>query len=103
MPIRIAHIIIAIAAHVVKIFAQQTAGNACNARVIQQRGKRYILIDKGDNARARRTIVRFAIMPAAMRLPERLEFTLDLSAAVGQQAGKAEVPKRVEKVELGIG
>ena len=100
VPARVAHIEVAVAARVVVVLAQQVAGHVVDSRVVQQRAQVLTLVDKGDQRRTLRMIVRLPVMPAAMLGPEALELGGDSFRFLREAPGKAQVAKRLKERAL---
>tara|TARA_Y100000994_G_C15317438_1_gene286529 strand:- start:282 stop:470 length:189 start_codon:yes stop_codon:yes gene_type:complete len=60
-----------------------------------------MLVDKGHYAGASPVVVGLAIMAAAVLLPDFFKGSGYFFDAVGEQAGKAEVAKGLEELDLG--
>ena len=100
MPVGITDVEVAIAAEIDVIFAEQTGEDAVDAWIIDQRGEIVSLIDKGQNAGTRCTVVRLAVMTTAMCRKNALKLLDNAVDPVAQQAGKDQVAEEIHKGDL---
>src|SRR5205814_6482045 len=83
-----------------EVVHQQGAGDAHDARIVQQRTEPLVLVDKGHDAGARRAVVRLARVPAAALAPDRLEGRGDGPDVGGKQARERQEAERLEERDL---
>jgi hypothetical protein len=100
MPAGVADVVVAVAAHVVEVVAEQGRGDPQDARVVQQRRQAVALVDERHDTRAGLAVVWPGVVATAIFRPHHLELAGDLFDVVGQQAGQAEVAKGVEEGNL---
>src|SRR5579862_1449400 len=95
MPARIADIVVAVAAHVVEIRAQQARKQPLDMRMVEKRGKPFALIDERNNAGAPGKIVD----DSALR-EHGLELRRDPLYIVRQKRGQLQITKGLEELLL---
>ena len=100
VPVGIANVVVAVAAQVVEVIAQQTGQDAIDAAVVQQAGQIFALIDEGHDAGARRAVVAAAVVTASALLPHRFEGGDDLVGAIAHQPRKVQVSEGFHERQL---
>ena len=96
MPGGVARVVVAVAAEVDVVVAQEAAQDAVDARVVEQAGEVLALPGEGHDAGAPRAVVGPAVVAAAVARPDPLEGLDDGLDA----AGEVQEPEGLHEVEL---
>ena len=100
VPLGIADVVVAVAAHVVEVGAEQRLGYGEDFGVVEEGAEGFVLVDEGDDAGAGFARMGLAVVAAAALLPDGFEGGDYFFAAVGEEAGEAEVAEGVEELDL---
>ena len=102
VPVGVADVVVAIAAGVIEVVAQQGVGDAENSVVVEERGEALVLIDERNERRARGAVVLSTAVAAAVRGPDPFERVDDRVDIAGEQPGKLQKSECLEVGNLPI-